>query len=114
MPSRIAESILKKELTPEGKARLPGWNTKSQHYSSLGAFPFLSIETDGSPFPQLVEANLEAFVLQARRLHAQMVTIENERERKRLWNHLPVTLYELVTGNGFLRKKIKTKPEYSK
>jgi hypothetical protein len=30
------------------------------------------VETDGSPFPQLVEANLEAFVLQARRVHGIM------------------------------------------
>jgi hypothetical protein len=29
-------------------------------------------EADGSPFPQLIEANLEAFVLQAGRLHGKM------------------------------------------
>jgi hypothetical protein len=34
--------------------------------------PFLAIESDGSPFPQLIHAKLEAFCLQARRLHEQM------------------------------------------
>jgi predicted CoA-substrate-specific enzyme activase len=72
MPSRMAEAILKKELTVAGKARMPGWHKKALRYSQFERFPFLSIETDGKPFPQIIEANLEAFVLQARRLHEAM------------------------------------------
>ena len=34
--------------------------------------PFLAIESDGSPFPQLIHAKLEAFCLRAERLHARM------------------------------------------
>jgi hypothetical protein len=34
--------------------------------------PFLSIETDGGPFPQVIEARLETFMLQAMRLHEVM------------------------------------------
>ena len=66
MYSRMAEAMLKKELSPEGLARMPDHASVPKGLESL---PFLAIETDGNPFPQLVEANLEAFVLQAKRLH---------------------------------------------
>jgi len=69
MPSRVSEAILKKEMNVTGKARIPGWEKKAHEYADIGEFPFLAVETDGSPFPQLIEANLEAFVLQAGRLH---------------------------------------------
>jgi len=72
MPSRVAESILKKEMNVAGKARVPGWEQKALEYEEIGEFPFLAVETDGSPFPQLIEANLEAFVLQAGRLHGKL------------------------------------------
>jgi len=72
MPSRVAESILKKEMNVAGKARVPGWEEKAREYEEVGEFPFLAVETDGSPFPQLIEANLEAFVLQAGRLHGKL------------------------------------------
>lgn len=35
--------------------------------------PFLAIESDGSPFPQLISAKLETFCLRAERLHKKMV-----------------------------------------
>ena len=69
MPSRVAEAILKKEMNVTGKSRLPGWEKRAHEYADIGDFPFLAVETDGSPFPQLIEANMEAFVLQAKRLH---------------------------------------------
>jgi hypothetical protein len=34
--------------------------------------PFLAIESDGSPFPQLIDAKLDTFCLRAQRLHAKM------------------------------------------
>ncbi len=100
MPSRMAESMLKKELTPQGKARMPGWGKRALRYTDAGAFPFLSLETDGSPFPPLVLANLEAFILQAKRLHSRMEEVRTSRVKRKIWRHLPVTLYELVLGNG--------------
>ncbi|WP_420208785.1 hypothetical protein [Candidatus Electronema sp. JC] len=33
----------------------------------------MAIETDGNPFPQLIEARMEAFCLQAQRLNEQML-----------------------------------------
>jgi hypothetical protein len=35
--------------------------------------PFLAIESDGSPFPQLISAKLESFCLRAQRLHKRML-----------------------------------------
>ena len=76
MPSRMAEAILKKEMNPVGKARMPGWSKKAMLFAESGDFPFMSIETDGSPFPQTVEASLEAFVLQSKRLHRKMAALK--------------------------------------
>ena len=76
MPSRMSESILKKEMNRAGKSRMFGnkFNTVSDNIADDGdaAYPFLAIETDGTPFPLLVEANLEAFVIQAKRMHEKM------------------------------------------
>lgn len=48
MPSRLAESILASEM----------FN-----------LPFLSIETDGNPFPQIIQSKIEIFMLRAERFH---------------------------------------------
>ena len=70
MPSRVSEAILKKEMNGFGKARM-FHNAFDERFVDNGGepFPFLAIETDGAPFPLLTEANLEAFIVQARRLH---------------------------------------------
>ena len=67
MPSRLAEGLLANRMSTaglEGIRELPAWPE--------GDLPFLAIETDGSPFPQLVQARLEAFCLQADKAHALM------------------------------------------
>ncbi len=73
MPSRVAESILRKEMNMIGKQRLAGWEQKASKFKDIDTFPCLFLETDGNPFPQMVEANLEAFILQSRRLHEKMI-----------------------------------------
>jgi predicted nucleotide-binding protein (sugar kinase/HSP70/actin superfamily) len=83
MPSRVAEAMLKKELTVEGKARAPGGNGRAGRLSGIEDLPFLAIETDGSPFPQLTEANLEAFVLRARRVHEALMGAKRPASRPR-------------------------------
>jgi predicted nucleotide-binding protein (sugar kinase/HSP70/actin superfamily) len=81
MPSRVAESILSEKLTTEVKRALENGNAHA-HYADAASdaildakkkLPFLAIETDGNAFPQLIEARLEAFMLQARRLNEQML-----------------------------------------
>ncbi|MCI5138855.1 MAG: hypothetical protein D3922_10670, partial [Candidatus Electrothrix sp. AR1] len=61
--------------TTEKKAMLNG---ASSHWQPIldkeRKLPFICIETDGNPFPQLIEARMEAFCLQAERLNEQMLT----------------------------------------
>jgi predicted nucleotide-binding protein (sugar kinase/HSP70/actin superfamily) len=72
MPSRVAEAILKKEMNAKGKLRMETVFRHKRLLNEIKEFPFLALETDGSPFTQLVEANLEAFTVQARRVHEKM------------------------------------------
>jgi len=91
MPARVSEAILKREMNIDGKKRMPGWESKVQKFSLIDKFPFLSVETDGSPFPQLVEANMEAFILQAQRVHEYMESIKNQKKKKNAFRKsLPV------------------------
>jgi hypothetical protein len=70
MPSRVSEAILKKEMNGVGKARMLHSNFGDKAVAGEnGHFPFLALETDGAPFPLLTEANLEAFIVQAKRMH---------------------------------------------
>jgi predicted CoA-substrate-specific enzyme activase len=103
MPSRVAEAILKKEMNLEGKKRMQGKQEQNLNFSEFDNFPFLAIETDGSPFPQLIEANLESFVLQAKRIH-KMILNNRKKHLKSSHKSFSFLLYDLVTGNG---KKLK-------
>lgn len=73
MPNRLAESILNEVMTVSDKLKAapndPGLQAALAGMESL---PFLAIESDGSPFPQIINARLEAFCLQARQLHERM------------------------------------------
>jgi predicted nucleotide-binding protein (sugar kinase/HSP70/actin superfamily) len=80
MYSRMAEAMLKREMDVAGKSRMTGWEHRAKAFEDLDVLPFLAIETDGNPFPQLVEANLEAFVLQARRVHERLRELAGRRD----------------------------------
>lgn len=80
MPSRVAESILSERFTRGEKLELLQRTNGSAavHCETIlqkkdRKLPFLAIETDGNAFPQIIEARLEAFSLQARRLHEEML-----------------------------------------
>ena len=72
MPNRLAESILSVKMKPENLVRLRKDKKLERATRNGGAFPFLSIESDGGPFTQLIEAQLEVFILQARRMHGRL------------------------------------------
>jgi predicted nucleotide-binding protein (sugar kinase/HSP70/actin superfamily) len=77
MPNRVSESILNTAMNREGKLATDPCNTALRTIlSDVEDLPFLAIETDGSPFPQLIQAKLEAFCLRAERLHAKMQTVQ--------------------------------------
>ncbi|MFW5906260.1 MAG: acyl-CoA dehydratase activase-related protein, partial [Desulfobia sp.] len=76
MPTRLAESILNEKFTTTEKRRLLDGQAPEKWRGILDRdrkFPFLAIETDGNPFPQIIEARLEAFCLQARRLNSFLI-----------------------------------------
>jgi predicted nucleotide-binding protein (sugar kinase/HSP70/actin superfamily) len=78
MPSRVAESILSEQFTTAEKLELLQTNGSSPSLKTMlnkknRKLPFLAIETDGNAFPQIIEARLEAFSLQAKRLHEEML-----------------------------------------
>jgi predicted CoA-substrate-specific enzyme activase len=77
MPSRVAEAVLNQKFTSSVKreiVRSNGAGSLSHILNEERKLPFMAIETDGNLFPQLIEARLEAFCLQARRINEMMVT----------------------------------------
>ncbi|MBA4396908.1 MAG: activase, partial [Syntrophus sp. (in: bacteria)] len=73
MPNRLAESILTREMNVEGKMNAGSRSRKLSELSKKRQdLPFLAIESDGNRFPQIITAKLEAFLIQAERLHAEL------------------------------------------
>jgi len=85
MPSRLAEAVLAKNFTTDTLAELYPARVQDLPAKAQGTLPLLFIETDGNPFPQLIEARLETFCLRARRTHEALrdmranVTISSQR-----------------------------------
>lgn len=74
MPNRLAESLLNEAMTHEGKLATDPKNKQLRSVlTNIDDLPFLAIESDGSPFPQLITAKLESFCLRAKRLHERMI-----------------------------------------
>ena len=72
MPNRISEAILGEIMTANRKLATDPTNRKLRELlTSVDDLPFLAIESDGSPFPQLISAKLETFLLRAGRFHQQ-------------------------------------------
>ena len=71
MPSRLAEAILNKEMTLTGKLKSNSYNP-ADYPHGITALPYLHIETDGNPFPQIIQSEIEIFMLQAEKMHRMM------------------------------------------
>jgi predicted nucleotide-binding protein (sugar kinase/HSP70/actin superfamily) len=73
MPNRLSEAILSREMGQ-------GWQQQARRTAgiprrvtdNIAELPFLAIESDGNPFPQVITAKLEVFLSQAARLHEAM------------------------------------------
>ncbi len=73
MPNRLSEAILSREMGQ-------GWHLTAARrrgapqrlMENIRELPFLAIESDGNPFPQIIAAKLEVFLSQAARLHKVM------------------------------------------
>ncbi|MFA5165136.1 MAG: acyl-CoA dehydratase activase [Candidatus Omnitrophota bacterium] len=77
LPTRIIESILNGNMNLSAKKKLFGRDYPG--LKGVEEFPFLSIEIDGTPFPPLIEAKIEAFCLQSKRLHGKMAAAGKHR-----------------------------------
>jgi predicted nucleotide-binding protein (sugar kinase/HSP70/actin superfamily) len=74
MPNRLSESILSEAMNRQGKiAAEPKNHRLLSILEGIEDLPFLAVESDGSPFPQLIQANLETFCLRAGRLHERIM-----------------------------------------
>ena len=79
MPNRVSEAILNESMNRESKlATDPDNNQLRSVLANIDDLPFLAIESDGSPFPQLIEANLETFCLRAERLNESMMAVRKD------------------------------------
>ncbi len=78
MPNRLSEAVLNEAMTREGKLATDPKNSRLRSLlTDIEDLPFLAIESDGSPFPQLITAKLETFCLRAERLHNTMQSSKN-------------------------------------
>ncbi len=77
MPNRLSEAILTAEMNMAGKIATGTKNHKIRYLSQrIDDLPFLAIESDGNRFPQIITAKIEAFLLQAGRVHEEMEKAE--------------------------------------
>ena len=77
MPARISEAVLVKKLAERKPVVARDQNLIRKVMEAHPSLPFLSIETDGNVFPQLVESRLEAFLMQVRRVHGTIVSLRD-------------------------------------
>ncbi|MFQ6613054.1 MAG: acyl-CoA dehydratase activase [Fidelibacterota bacterium] len=76
MPNRLSESILNLKMGRNHILKHRNDDKTVAVMQEVKHLPFLAIESDGNPFPQVIEARLETFVLQSHRLHKVMSKYE--------------------------------------
>ncbi len=69
MPARISEAVITQQINNRKRLIAKDTILMKKIMKHHPAMPFLSIETDGSTFPQMVESRLESFQMQIRRMH---------------------------------------------
>lgn len=76
MNSRLTEAVSVFDMTIDGKIdavkRAGGKKDYSYLKDNTDILPFLSIESDGNPFSQIMDARFETFILQAERMSEEM------------------------------------------
>ena len=74
VPNRLSEALLTETMNSKAKLATDPKNKQLRTIlEGVEDLPFLAIESDGSPFPQVINAQLEAFCLRAERLHDIMI-----------------------------------------
>lgn len=75
LQTRVAEAILKNNMTLEDKLKVSNKTVFGDSVDTLDksmVLPYLAIESDGNPYPQIIQAQLEVFGLQAKRIGEKM------------------------------------------
>ncbi|MBN1698746.1 MAG: hypothetical protein JW881_14620 [Spirochaetales bacterium] len=91
MPVRFTEALMIPEMKVMKKIETkkmhdPAYRLPDYFNEEMG-IPFLSIESDGNVYPQIIESRLETFMMQAERMAALMEKYRNENKvRGRLKN----------------------------
>ncbi|MCX6154276.1 MAG: acyl-CoA dehydratase activase [Candidatus Kapabacteria bacterium] len=103
MPTRFSEAAIVPEANMEGKIRakqITNPNYKlPEIYNGNMTIPFLTIESDGNSFPQVTEAKLETFALQAERTAQLMKEAHKEpgsAHRDKLNNKKPRNFFNIT------------------
>lgn len=78
MPARISEAIITEQLSKQKSGIAVEKRLVDKVMEHHPALPFLSIETDGSAFPQVIESRLESFCLQVDRVHETVCRTRRE------------------------------------
>jgi predicted nucleotide-binding protein (sugar kinase/HSP70/actin superfamily) len=109
MPNRLSEAILNETMTRQGKlATEPKNDQLKAVLTDIEDLPFLAIESDGSPFPQVIDAKLETFCLRAERLHKRLMEYSKKSSPKiialtinaRSGTHAPGQFYGGASGRN--------------
>jgi predicted nucleotide-binding protein (sugar kinase/HSP70/actin superfamily) len=76
MPNRLSEAILNETMNTKAKLATDPDNKQLRSIlTDIDELPFLAVESDGSPFPQVIDAKLETFCLRAERLHERILAV---------------------------------------
>ncbi|MBP2651959.1 MAG: CoA-substrate-specific enzyme activase [Firmicutes bacterium] len=75
MPCRVSEAIIGKTVDNEKLKIAHNKSLVAEVMEKYPALPFLSIESDGNPFPQVIEAKLEIFSMQVARVHQAIMEV---------------------------------------
>lgn len=76
MPSRMSEAIIKGKINEKKLDVAENKKLVEEVMHSYPNLPFLSIETDGNPFPQIIESRLETFCLQVGRIQRKILEVK--------------------------------------
>lgn len=73
MPNRMAEALISDNISEIKPCISKNKDLVYEVMQNYPALPFLSIETDGSQFTQLIESRIEAFCLQVERINKEII-----------------------------------------
>lgn len=101
MPTRISEAILSETMTVKERLSVaPQRGHLAAMLSEAEDLPFLSIESDGFAFAHMTHAKLEAFCLQALRLHERMQSSLPVQSGRSISGRIFSVLHPVKTNSG--------------